>query len=126
MILKRTRTGVYGTFGELLRDDESWFAYTLEPNPPKIPDGIYTCVRGMHLLKGMAQPFETFQVSNVPGHTNILIHVGNVAADTEGCVLLGESQSATCVGYSQKAFTSFMEEMNGFDQFQLLVLDAAS
>ncbi len=30
-----------------------------------------------------------FKILNVPSRTNVLIHVGNTADDTQGCILLG-------------------------------------
>lgn len=32
---------------------------------------------------------DTFEITNVPGRSYILIHAGNTELDTEGCVLLG-------------------------------------
>lgn len=49
---------------------------------PKIPNGIYTCVRGMHQLEH-GWPFETFEVTGVAGHSGILFHIGNFNADSD-------------------------------------------
>lgn len=52
----------------------------------RIPAGFYTCVpysgtkfKGVYLVK------------DVPSRSGILIHPGNYAKDTLGCILLGES-----------------------------------
>lgn len=58
--------------------------FTLEHPTLKIPAGVYTC-----------KPYssdkfkDVFEVTNVPGRTAILFHVGNFSEDTEGCILLG-------------------------------------
>lgn len=40
----------------------------------------------------------------IPNRTNILIHWGNDAKDTEGCILVGDSLAADFIGNSRKAF----------------------
>lgn len=87
---------------------------------PKIPSGTYLCVRGEHQLEGMAQPFETFEVTNVPGHTNILIHPGNFNKDSEGCILIGLSRDGDKdILQSRAAFEAFMDFQKGVDSFTL-------
>lgn len=55
-----------------------------------IPKGEYTCryVTSRRTSGGMLIK-ETFQVMNVPKREGILFHVGNTAADTQGCILVG-------------------------------------
>lgn len=104
MFLIRTSFEADGIFGRLLQSNGSQLAVTCEHSYPcgegfeelngwsvKLPAGQYTCVRGMHRLAHMAEPFETFEIMGVPGHTNILFHVGNYNSDSEGCVLIGQS-----------------------------------
>lgn len=128
--LVRSEFGEDGIFGQLFRtDNNSQIAFTLEhayqqPDgtwKPKLPDGTYVCVRGMHQLASMKTPFETFEITNVPGHTNILIHVGNFDKDSEGCVLIGLHRDTTMILNSKMAFGSFMELENGVNQFMLTV-----
>lgn len=88
---------------------------------PKIPNGEYKCIRGMHQLAGMTAPFETFEIANVPGHSKILFHVGNFNKDSEGCVLLGENIQANMVTNSRESFEKFMKLQSDIDSFQLLV-----
>lgn len=121
------QSGVFGT----LSDNDTFFVKTLEhaysdPNSsnysPKIPPGVYTCVRGQHQLAGMLLPFETFEVTNVPGHTGILFHSGNTNADSSGCILLGLHQNGNfSLLESRAAFQEFMKYLDGVESFELTV-----
>ena len=130
--LTRSDKLITGVFGVLTTDDLTVICQTLEhaypsnTSPitysPKIPPGIYTCVRGMHQLEGMTQPFETFEITNVPGHTNILFHSGNTNNDSAGCVLLGQQRLANSeILGSRLAFAAFMDKLKYIDSFQLTV-----
>lgn len=76
-----------------------------------IPEGTYDFTRTVSNRFG-----ETFEIGGVKGRTRILIHWGNTAADTEGCVLLGTEIGSLggepAVLQSRKAFTRFMTLMN--------------
>ena len=74
-----------------------------------IPDGVYFCKRDMYHAKG----YEVFEVQNVPGRDQILIHIGNYLRDTNGCILVGlqrgESNGQYCVYKSKPAFDILMK-----------------
>lgn len=90
---------------------------------PKIPAGAYLCRRGMHQLEHMTEPFETFEVVNVPGHSNCLFHVGNYNSDSQGCILVGEAlANDEMITNSREAFEDFMSLQQGLDEFQLAVI----
>lgn len=92
---------------------------------PKVPAGVYKCVRGQHRLASMKQNFTTFEVTNVPGHTNILFHTGNYNHDSEGCILLGRAYGGQprMIEQSKMTFEAFMALQDGVDQFTLTVKD---
>jgi hypothetical protein len=92
---------------------------------PKIPPGIYTCVRGPHRLEGMTEDFETFEVTGVAGHSGLLFHWGNWNRDSDGCILVGEEFDSSPCGEmltnSRATFDKFMALQDGVDSFQLEV-----
>lgn len=122
-----------GIFGELHDETGNLFCVTLEHSyidvqnkfVPKVPVGLYECVRGPHRLDGMAKDFETFEVTNVQGHTNILIHTGNFGIDSHGCILVGEAiapdGAEEMITNSKATFAKFMTLQNGIDSFFLEV-----
>ncbi len=131
-LLTRTSYESSGIYSILKRVDTlNPIAVTLEHAYPagtgpityiaKLPPGEYVCQRGLHLLKGMSVPFETFEIMDVPGHSDILFHVGNTNDDSEGCVLLGSSRSHNMIVESRITFNAFMQLQAGLDVFNLVV-----
>ncbi len=129
--------GVYGT---LTSEDNAFSCVTLEhaydsglgngTYSPKLPNGTYTCQRGQHQLESMTTPFTTFQIMNVLGHTNILLHFGNYNKDSNGCVLLGRrivpnpsASGENMITSSRNTFNAFMDLQEDVDQFTLTVKD---
>jgi glutaredoxin-related protein len=136
LMLIRKQWTPTGVIGELHDDNLNLVAVTLEhaykatppsshPWMPKVPNGTYTCVRGMHQLEKMLVPFETFEITGVPGHSDILFHVGNYDADSSGCVLVGENVSYGMMSFmitnSRATFAKFMALQDSVDSFQLTV-----
>jgi hypothetical protein len=86
-----------GIFGDLRDESGHLICVTLEhafhePHDQYeaiIPIGSYNCVRGKHRLLGMTRDFDTFEITHVPGHSQILFHWGNYNKDSKGCILLG-------------------------------------
>lgn len=90
--LQRSSYGPNGTFGKLIGENSNFLCYTLErpwddnePMKSCIPAGIYNCIS-----YSSAKFPDVWQVCNVPGRSNILIHNGNTDKDTEGCILVGD------------------------------------
>jgi len=92
LVLQRLYQGKDCTIGTLSAGRDV-LCHTLE-NPWKnnkknlscIPEGFYSCVP----YSSEKYP-DVWEVINVKGRTNILIHIGNYADDTEGCILVGSN-----------------------------------
>lgn len=123
-----------GVFSVMKDQDGNVIACTLEHSytdvygpgwHPKIYNGTFKCVRGMHRLENMISPFVTFEITGVTGHTNILFHCGNWDKDSEGCVLMGQSidksQGVWAIVKSRDDFNAFMANLAGVNEFDLLV-----
>lgn len=137
MVLHRNQYREDGIFSQILslNDDELFVSvehayYNADMWRPKVPNGIFTCQRGMHRLKGMTEDFETFEILSVPHCTGILFHWGNWNENSEGCVLLGKTMVETphlgkehveMVTNSRTAFAEFMAMQKGVDHFRLYV-----
>ena len=130
MKLVRTDYLESGIFGELeIKPNEGKLATLEHAYPeehglwlPKIPEGSYKCVRSDHRLHGMDHDFHTFEITNVPGHSNILFHPGNTENDSEGCILLGSFRTGGMIFKSKDAFERFMTELVGINEFTLEIL----
>ena len=129
--LKRFAHTSDGVFGVLLINSVP-LVLTLEPVwkqnqnfmsciPPD-PKGEwrYECERRMSDRWGT-----TFEVMNVSHRSDILFHVGNTSADTEGCILvglqLGSLGSKTAILKSSAAQLTFMKRMDGVVGFKMKV-----
>lgn len=95
---------------------------------PKVPPGEYICQLGEHQLEHMTEPFKTFQLMSVPGHDNILIHVGNYPQiDSQGCLIIGLGIGLKLGGKekmitgSRQAFNDFMTQQAVVTEFRLTV-----
>lgn len=123
-----------GVFGRLFDEKDHLVAYTLEHSyiqddktwKPKLPSGQFICVLGPHRLHGMTSDFQTFEITGVPGHSNILFHWGNFDKDSEGCVLLGaavvtQADGTEMVTHSKDTFKHFMDSKAGVKEFMLRV-----
>lgn len=133
LALVRSQFRLDGIFGSLKDPDGNELAVTLEhayidPNShnpiPKLRDGTYRCVLGIHQLSHSRGNLETFEITNVPGHTGILFHAGNRMDDSHGCVLLGRSivdiGGMKGITASRLTFQHFLDAQSG-DEFQLTV-----
>jgi hypothetical protein len=66
----------------------------------------------------------TFEVTGVNGRTHILFHAGNTPKNTSGCILLGmEVSDQNRLVRSREAVKKFLEELQGYDQFKLTIID---
>lgn len=123
------------TYG-VLRDGLEPFALTLElpwadnePNHSCIFAGIYTCKRVWSPKFG-----NTFEITGVDGRKHVLLHWGSFAADTEGCVLVGErfhdlnADGVQDLAISKReqgaGFLEFLLRTDGLNEFRLHIVDA--
>jgi len=138
LTLTRTAYTPNGVFGTLTGEGGLHLADTLEhayaatdpssgPNclqdQPKLPVGTYQCVKGTHTLDHHPLPFQTFEVTGVPGHTGILFHIGNYNNDSDGCILLGQYLDNTMIIHSKQTFDAFMTVMQNVPSFTLVVVN---
>lgn len=81
--------GVRATLGQMFVDGAAE-CFTLEPpfgvEHPPIPIGTY----GVTMRTSNRFGREVPHIEDVPGRSDILIHPGNTAKDTHGCILVGE------------------------------------
>ena len=52
----------------------------------------------------------------VPGYEGILIHIGNTATDTDGCILVGKNRAVGKVLESTVTFKALYEKLKAADQ----------
>lgn len=82
-----------------------------------IPTGVYPVQMGIvspkFKNKSWATPWggKLPRLSNVRGFSGVLIHVGNSASDTEGCLLVGENKVKGQVINSTEVFNKLMVEL---------------
>lgn len=112
-----------GLLGYIVDADGITVAYTYElpykankPFVSCIPSGIYTC-----RLKYSASKGRCFEVCDVDGRSDILIHIGNTHADTEGCILVGQARNESAVLRSRIALGDLLIYMP--DSFKLVIID---
>jgi hypothetical protein len=108
------------TLGKLYIDDV-FFCYTVEDvdrlskGEPKvfgktaIPKGVYKVIQTLSPHFGKITP----RLLNVPGFDGVLIHSGNTAADTEGCLIVGLTRTENGVALSRQCFSKLMDKIKG-------------
>src|SRR6267142_4724497 len=95
----------------------SKFCFTLEPPKDPDPNGNgFVCVpaKTYRLRIRWSNHFNKLvpHVEDVPGRSEIEIHIGNLPRDSHGCVLVGFTQpQADYVGQSKDAFTALMDKL---------------
>lgn len=125
LVLCRTTLTPDSTIGQLYIDGVR-FCYTLElpvidglPGSA-IPEGTYPIVLtpSQKFMASVDQWVLKFaqlipHVIQIPDRTDILIHWGNTAADTKGCILVGTSPGTNYIGNSRLAFEKLWNKIEG-------------
>lgn len=122
--LQRLDANSIRTLGALYLDKDH-YCYTVEDairlvkvdGETAVPSGLYELqltVSPRAAGGGLWTPWPDFNlplVVSVPGFTGIRIHAGNVAADTEGCIIVGMDRLTDGVGSSRVALRRLMNDM---------------
>lgn len=129
MRLQRTQLGYGGkpTLGKLTSNDGKFWCYTLERSTdgeyPCIPSGIYKVTIDTH-HPGTPGAYRCPELLDVPGRSQIQIHIANRCGELRGCIAPGERIGADCVEDSGKAFRRLMAYLDGAKlPFTLEVVD---
>lgn len=114
--LERLQCGRDCTIGSLSVDGD-WECWTLEdivrpagvkiPGCTAIPAGRY----GLDITHSPRFGRELPLLLDVPNFSGVRIHPGNTAADTEGCILVGQDRLANSVGHSRLAFDALFRKI---------------
>ena len=88
--MKRVSMNDDGTFGVMIYENVP-FLLTLERPWKNNAKGVSSIPLGTYTVKRTVTPLHgnTFEITNVPDRTAILIHTGNTEKDIEGCVEVG-------------------------------------
>lgn len=95
-----------------------------DTNESRIPAGTYRCHRDTH-GKNKPNPYTVWELENVPGRSEVHIHIGNnPRTDSLGCPLVGSAWDAngTITG-SRAAFERWMKLTADFETITLRVHD---
>ncbi|SDA10090.1 hypothetical protein SAMN05216428_10124 [Nitrosospira sp. Nsp11] len=126
--IKRTDFSEESTIGELSVNGV-FECYTLEDKvrPVKIagktaiPSGRYEVIINFSQRFQKQLPL----LLNVPNYEGVRIHSGNTAANTEGCILVGETKTDNFVGESRWAFNRLFEKLKVAAESEKIFLEIA-
>lgn len=132
--LIRTNLTAESTEGDLLVDGV-WECYTLEL-PMKdglpgsaIPPGVYIVkLLPSPKFSASADPWVLQyagaipHVLGIPNRSDILMHWGNSPHDTEGCILVGQTQGENFVGSSRTAFAGLWLRLSNVPAGEIISL----
>lgn len=119
MILQRAALGSGGkpTIGLLRSRDGQFECVTLErshdTDHPCIPQGVYHVTEDWHHPSDLAHRYRCPELLDVPGRSQIQIHVANRADQLLGCVAVGERVGDDCIEDSKAAFDRLMAYLHG-------------
>lgn len=124
--LKRNIFTDKSTIGVLNLGDQTWFSLEDKDRELKQSDPL-DLIKVVKIKEKTAIPIGKYEVitsfSNrfkkvmpllleVPAFEGVRIHSGNTSENTEGCILLGKSQTKDFIGESRQAILEFMNTLN--------------
>jgi hypothetical protein len=92
LILQRLTTTEHGTFGVLTTSENERICVTLEEPRSDNARSVSRILAGIYSMFRRFSPkrkYFVLELRGVPGRGNIQIHIGNILAHTEGCILVG-------------------------------------
>ena len=116
------------TIGEMFIDGV-FQCYTLEDKVRETEPKVYgkTAIPYGHydIVINWSNRFQKYMplLINVPNFEGIRIHSGNVASNTEGCVLVGNYRSKNLITESRKAFTNLMKKLQSVEKKEKITID---
>ena len=124
--VKRTDFSEQSTIGEM-RVDGEFECYTLEDKvrPVKIMGKTAIPAGRYGVIIDFSQRFQRQLplLLNVPNFEGVRIHPGNTSANTEGCILVGETKEENFVGQSRPAFNRLFEKMKAASETEKIFIE---
>lgn len=129
LTVRRTTFTNKSTIGQLFVD-VAFECFTLEdvvrpvkiPGVTAIPEGVYVVVVSFSARFKRPLP----ELLNVPNFSGVRIHTGNTDANTDGCILVGQTQSKDFVGHSRAAFDRLFAKLQVAAQREKILLEVTS
>ncbi len=123
--IKRQKSNDKCTIGRLYVNGV-FQCYTLEdvvrkekiPGQTAIPIGEYDVVITMSNRFKKLLPL----LRNVPNFDGVRVHAGNTDADTEGCILVGESAGKYSISNSRSAFEKLFAQMQKAESIKMKIV----
>jgi hypothetical protein len=85
----------------------------LENKHKLIPIGTYHAKRDIHYGSPSVEDYIVWEFYDIPGHSQVQIHIGNLFTDSKMCPLIGTSFStesySPMITLSRAAFLEFMD-----------------
>lgn len=103
----------------------AWNAARKVPGATAIPKGTYEITMKVKSPKFSAAKYKKNygfcngylpRLQNVPAYDGVLIHIGNYAKDTDGCLLVGKNTKKGMVTDSTTTFRKLYEKLKAADE----------
>ena len=126
--VERTDFSEDSTIGKLYVDDQ-FECYTLEDKvrPVKIKGKTAIAAGRYEVIINYSQRFGRLLplFLNVPNFEGVRIHPGNTAADTEGCILVGQTKEVGFIGQSRLAFEQLFTKLKIASETKKIFIEIA-